>query len=465
MSNIKAISTVSGGTITGVKYTESQIDGDSFEVFFENYYKWLTEDNLVENALSHLRSSTVWKQEENIHKRQNPINAFSIEYNKFTSNKTLGDIQNAIENRKTHLERVIFNAVDFTNGIEFRFQNLDKPTRRLGNGKYIVPRDRMSKIKLGDALAASSAFPGGFEPMGFPNDFFGRDVKLDEVGLMDGGIIDNQGTSSLLTSKEEDSKYKLYFINDVASPDIQKPFKFSSKSRFIKVLTYLSSIPSLIFFSFLTILFFVKNWIFLYSIAIIVTAVMASVQFLFLYVTKQIKRETGILENLFISPRKFGFFLIDRIQSLVKMANDVFLKSARRRNYGRVYEQLKDNVSTNAIYELRCIDGEPENARKWEEIKKYTGEIPDKMKSISEFSSKFDTTLWFGKDDKILKEVVACGEYTSCYNLISYLVTKHPDKIQKEGSAYVFFQELLKLWNQLKKNPYYIVDERKEIFS
>ena len=87
LENVKAISTVSGGTITGVKYAQSQIEEKDFQVFFDEYYKWLAKDELTSNALSHLRWPLIWNQPENKHKRKNPINAFAIEYNKLTKRR------------------------------------------------------------------------------------------------------------------------------------------------------------------------------------------------------------------------------------------------------------------------------------------------------------------------------------------------------------------------------------------
>lgn len=470
LQNVKAISTVSGGTITGVKYVESQISKKTFDVFFEEYYCWLKEDKLAGNALSHLKSNKVWNKKENIHKkRKNPINAFSIEYNEFTYHKTLGDIQDLIKKRGTHLERVIFNASDFTNGVEFRFLNIDKQGRKLGNSKVPNINPLVDKIKLGDALAASSAFPGGFEPISFPNDYFDNtDPNLSEIGLMDGGIIDNQGISSLLTSEDEDSLYGLYFINDVASPNISEPFNFSSKNVFIKILTFLSSIPSLILLIGLTIYFFLKSWLLLYSLAIVITFLMFGIQFLLFIAAKKMAKATGIVDKLFIPPRKLGFYILDRINSLIKMSNDVFLKSSRRRNYSRIYARMENRVSTNTIYELRCKNGEPENSKLWESIRAYTKDITPAMKDISNTSAAFGTTLWFSKSDKennILDKLIACGEYTACYNLISFLVINHIKEIETGGEAHQIFNELLVLWGDLCKNPYAILEGRKQKFK
>ena len=471
LDKVKAISTVSGGTITGVKYTQSQVDGQIFSDFFEEYYCWLKEDKLAEKAIGNLKSGKVWRKEENKHKRHNPINAFAIEYNTFTLNRTLGNVQTAIEAKKIGLERVVFNATDFTNGMRFRFQNTDG-NRKLGNNKINAVNKELNKqidyIKLGDILASSSAFPGGFEPIGFPNDFFSsNDFTMEEVGLMDGGIIDNQGISSLLTSTK---MYDLYLINDVSSPYIGSPFKFASRNRGIKLLTYLSSIPVLVILLFLTVLFFLKNWFILYSISLILTTCMIAFQGLLLFASRLMRKETGILEKLILPPRRLGYYLWDRLNSLIQLSGEVFLKNNRRSNYTRIYSKLNSKIATSTIYELRCNNdtGKPENESDWDEIKKYTGEIKEPMKSVAKKATSFGTTLWFSpKDEKnnMLDAIIACGEFTTCYNLISFLVKNHPSEIVKEGDVHDFFNYLLGVWKKFGENPYHLIEERKQIIG
>jgi predicted acylesterase/phospholipase RssA len=53
-SQIKALSTVSGGTFTGVKYVISLVEGQDFKLFFEEYYQSLKMSNLVADGLHEL---------------------------------------------------------------------------------------------------------------------------------------------------------------------------------------------------------------------------------------------------------------------------------------------------------------------------------------------------------------------------------------------------------------------------
>ena len=470
LEKVNLVSTVSGGTITGVKYAQSQTDGNGFPFFFKEYYDWLKEDALAKNALRHISSSKVWKKQGNEHKRKNPINAFAIEYNIFTHHRTLGQVEDAIENGKTNLKRVVFNTTDFTHSMGFRFQN-SKGRSILGNRKVqgLNLDQCTSKLKLGDILASSSAFPGGFEPIGFPHDFISKEERkkagldaMNEIGLMDGGIIDNQGISSILTSGK---KYDLYFISDVASPYPEESFKFAQSNSIIKILSYLTSLPILILALGLMTYFFVKKYLILTATFVFLTTVMAGFQFLFYFANRMLKKEMGVLDHLKIHPRRFGYYIFDRITSLLKMTTEVFLKNARRSNYESIYSKFQNKMSTSAIYELRCDNDEekPENQKLWDTIKLTTGEIPENMRLVATYAASFGTTLWFSPEQKekgMLDAVVACGEFTACYNLLAFMIRYYPDEIRTGGVLNKLYNETTLIWDQFKKDPYFLLASR-----
>lgn len=473
LESVKTISTVSGGTITGVKWAQSQTDGESFEKFFSDYYNWLKKDELTNRAIGHIKRSKEWNLPGNEHKKRNPINAFALEYNKLVSHRTLGDVHEAIKNGKTSFNKVMFNTTDFSHSTGFKFQNIttgsilgNKKIQKLGHSL----NDHISEFKLGDILAASSAFPGGFEPISFPNDFVPKNTrkrmgidKMDEIGLMDGGITDNQGISSILSGRKD---YDLFFIADVASPYDKNPFKFSDKNLIIRFLNILANplvfIVTVVLFSF-SIYFNWSRWV--YSVLLILTTLTFALQFLFLYINSLIKKKTGILEKFRILPRKFGFYIFNRINSVLKMTSQVFLKNTRRSNYSSIYSKFYSRISTATIYLLRCDndEGKPENQNDWDKIRKITRDIPDYMKKISEYASSFETTLWFSKKDKnkgMLDAVIACGEFTACFSLIAHLIRNHEEDIKSGGNLNPLYQNTLSLWEKFHDDPYFLLAER-----
>lgn len=475
LEKVRVISTVSGGTITGVKYAQSQAAGLSFDTFFEDYFSWLREDELAKNAIRHIREIGIWNQEENKHKkRKNPINAFAIEYNRLTGQMTLGDVQDAIENNKTHLKRVVFNTTDFTHSMQFRFQNTNGGSL-LGNRKiqelgYDL-KSYLNKFKLGDILASSSAFPGGFEPIGFPNDFVSKvereNIGMNEIGLMDGGIIDNQGISSILSSSKE---YDLYVLNDVASPYPGEPFEFAQSNVVTRILSYLTSLPVLILTLGITVYCITQKYLLLTAAFVFLTTIMMAFQYLFYFANKKLKKEMGVLNKLKIHPRRFGYYVFDRIASLLKMTTEVFLKNARRSNYESIYSKLWNRIVTSTIYELRCDNPEskPEGQNQWDLIKETTGEIPDKMRRVAKYAASFGTTLWFSKEEKekgMLDAVVACGEFTACYNLLAMMVLRYPEDIKENGQLHNLFKKCLVLWEQMKYDPYFLLEKRVSVYK
>ena len=141
---------------------------------------------------------------------------------------TLGQIINA----EISVQEVIFNATEFRNGIACRFQKSASPHARIGNGKISIPKEDAKLIRIADIVAASSCFPGGFEPLAFPGDFVWPNNKVPPavqaavekrlpgdktVAIMDGGIYDNQGISSLLLSddRKKSDPLGMFIISDV----------------------------------------------------------------------------------------------------------------------------------------------------------------------------------------------------------------------------------------------------------
>jgi predicted acylesterase/phospholipase RssA len=237
LEKVKIISTVSGGTITGVVYAKHLVKyKKNFE--FEKFYKFLKSKiftlDLVSDSLSNLKDNSKFK---NPSKSKNVINAFAELYDEhFTQGETF---QIFDELPDTDLEGLTVNSTEFKYGLNFRFVDTGPKSKRLfGNKMLRVNRTIAKEVKLADAIAASSCFPGGFEPIIWPTDFkHENSLKLNEaknieqVGLMDGGIYDNQGISALIAIKD----LSMIIISDVCSPYINKYSEYdenTSKDNF-----------------------------------------------------------------------------------------------------------------------------------------------------------------------------------------------------------------------------------------
>jgi len=471
LENVKAISSVSGGSITAVKYAQSQIEGADFKKFFLEYYTFLKNDDLADQAIKNLGGFRICKNTKFENKKVNPINAFAIEYNKFTNQRSFIDLDDAIEKNSTHLERLIINATDFNTGLPFRFQNTRANRYYFGNKpldkKY---KDYYSRIKLGDALAASSAFPGGFEPILFPHDFtLVDDEELQAISLMDGGIIDNQGTSSFLSGSVFSKKVDLFFISDVSSPYMKK--LEPTKRNFVTVLIgLLCSIPMLALSIGGVIWTYQLDSKIIYSLFFTVFAILLIIQILMLLVSKEVKTMTGSKYKFRMSSLNLGVFFLDRVNSMIHMTSEVSLKGFRRAHANAIYKKYWNKTVSSMIYELRCDNDEnkPENETYWKLIKKELGEIPEIIKSLSTTASKFGTTLWFNDKSNTktptVDSLIACGEVTACFNLLSHFIVHKKDEIKDITSPeYELYTLLKKLWERFKSDPYLLINSRKNL--
>ncbi|MGB5738963.1 MAG: hypothetical protein WBM54_06410, partial [Woeseia sp.] len=119
------------------------------------------------------------------------------------------------------LKEIIFNATEFKSGFAFRFQKSEYQGV-IGNAMISLKEEHAKAIRMADIMAASSCIPGGMEPLMFPQDFhwpgdewrpggkskrpfceqvedYLRDrYNITSVPLMDGGVYDNQGITSII---------------------------------------------------------------------------------------------------------------------------------------------------------------------------------------------------------------------------------------------------------------------------
>jgi hypothetical protein len=84
-----------------------------------------------------------------------------------------------------------------------------------------------------------------------------------------------------------------------------------------------------------------------------------------------------------------------------------------------------------------------------------------------------ETTLWFEKHqligyDSMLNSIIACGQYTMCFNLIEYIerlrkmdgFLLYSKEIQKQID--VLYKGLVKDWQHFNNDPYWMVQQINE---
>lgn len=505
LDNVEAISTVSGGTLVGVAYSKAVYSsGYEFKSFYKDFYSAFKpkNDKLLKNAISKLKNDSIWLKRP--HKKRSLINAFSLTYADMDLFK--GDFKLFENTESTKLKHVCFNATDFSFGLAFRFQN----TGRLGNKPLNCTE--LSKIKneiqLSDVIASSSCFPLGFEPLVFPDDFFKNNKSknykalkrqekfINGVGIMDGGITDNQGIGSMVNIsklKERKKPLDLIIVNDVGSykmiPWQAESSKISSKKSLkdsiLGILNYFSI--RWVYWVILAagVLFLVLNsfqiikqtaWSSLYILGGLITGVGITLIFLGLFAS--LAKIIGISWFKSMFKKKIPEVLIDdvvsfqyldvslikrmlteRATSTVKLVNDVFLKQIRRLNYDLIYssKDLHHKIITSTVYELNGKNTPYRKNDFNENIKPIPSET---LRKIALTASETPTTLWWDEKDikkDRMRSLIACGQFTTCYNLINHILKLkqkgiHSTEIEK------MYKELVKDWKEFNKDPQFMIE-------
>jgi predicted acylesterase/phospholipase RssA len=485
LERVKVLSTVSGGSITGMIYALKKQEGASFDEFYNFLLDKLNTVDLLKNGIDKLNPTETWPHP---YKNKNLINVFADQYDREFTN---GALMSVFSSMHSHLEAVVFNCTEFENGVNFRFRN--PGSKQSGNFYNRIPSSQLKEVKLSDVMAASSCFPGGFEPMRWPNDFAHDDApqlsaQLEEdflngikpLGVMDGGIYDNQGIDSILRYKEgQDPPYfDLIIISDVASPDMTPYVPFQEKPKTglreltlkelkkrIKVIDGLVDVflCGVLLSGFLAPLFFGTgdSWITgaCFTVAGFASVILIGKALLFKWLHHSVFGLLLKIRNVipaFFLKRLANFnieelslhriepLLFDRFNSLLTLLSSVFLKVVRRLNYNRLYENedykfrrfsslIKCLTRNNLAEDVQQVSSAPgasilraSAARKAQSFFKgiYQSDIGPEIQSVVEEAAAFGTTLWFteqAKMDEILKKLVATGQITMCYNLILYL--------------------------------------------
>jgi len=522
LENVKMLSTVSGGTITGIVYTLHRQQGRSFEAIYAFLLEKLRTLDLLKLGIEKLNPDAPWL---NPYKRKNLINAFAELYDEhFTAGATFA----ALDTMQCHLEAVAFNSTEFNNAVDFRFRN--RGTGIFGNFYLRINNAQAAEIRLSDAMAASSCFPGGFEPILWPNDFLHEAApnlraiqQPTPIGIMDGGIYDNQGIDTILRYKSsaketaETPYFDCIIISDVSSP-YMAPFTPSTEgkkeglnqitlgqayrrlratNRFVNWLVpclaiFLCGLPEL--------------WSYTNTVGTGISLTLAFVLLLAwslkLTLVRKLKRIPGHLKNFLLKKNPHMEFylaklsnldlgelslhrarplLFDRLNSLLSLLLNVFLKVVRRLNYNLVYNDDRWDFRriANLIHKLTRNDYETAGRRSSEErtaqvrenslfTGDYEKDLGPNIAAIAEAASDFGTTLWFTPEDQLggtLDKLVATGQFTMCYNIIEYLenllFTPGFKNLEKESQSALqtLLDQAKKDWARFKADPIFLVKE------
>lgn len=492
LSQLKMLSTVSGGTFTGAKYVVSLVNKQQFRDFFEEFYFLLRDTEFLKEGLKHLVKSRGVVPSG----RQNAIVSAAQVYDETLLQTDGGKsvLFGSILDSDIPIQEVIFNATDFHSGVAFRFQKSADPRAKIGNYFVWVSKEAAKMIRVADIVAASSCIPPGFEPMVFPVDFVWpgntvppdvlharEDVEEDveSVPLMDGGIYDNTGIDSLVLADRRQagpgSSLGLVIMSDVT----QKSKKLHEYPEEIKVVPltvgginiiiwgiYLLLLISAVVLGYeLFRIFQNREFKFLWDFFLYLTPfvlVLSAVGALW-WCREKMK---AILEETIPQVGRIFWDQLKRLTltRLVNMANrryqsvfdlnaSVFMDRIRQLTYKRIYankDYFKKRLP-NYIYHLQSGHHFSDKLLNLG-VKKPTKDL---QKAIDE-AAEMPTAMWFDKDKPYeLPCLVVCGQATICYNLMKHAVRLHGDRVTYTPE----WDTLVRDWNRLRQNPYVLLEE------
>ena len=422
LDKVKFISSASGGSITNLMLCNLTRQGKDFSFIFHRLVSLMNGCDLMDEVFFLLNNDAMWAGRPQ--KSRNLINAFSMAYDlRFFKSGTLSSLFQTPISQGYVVEETCINTTEFDNGMNFRFG-----TKGLIGNKYLhfktdgTSLQTAGNVKLGDILACSSCFPGGFEPLMFPQDLTHSGLTEEQLntaifesdsysgkqtiaslnnqpvrfGFMDGGIDDNQGIYAFLLADERTGgPYDFYFTCDVTSNFLQSPFRFPDEPK-----------ASLLQQTWPKLLKRIKGYLNRYILTGILTLVLgivlciftttrpagllicgaATTSLLLPYVAYRfMKSQVGKLVSSFLPPAQPGqpenswllifnrykdgllslslskliAMLVARASSVLLLASTVYLKKIRRISYDYLYGEKAKSVYANLIDQANAQTASP----------------------------------------------------------------------------------------------------------
>jgi len=526
LERTRILCTISAGSFVGVKYITTLKKGGTIRDCYDSLYKFMSRCDLVSESLRFLSDDKSWK----MGLQRSLINSFAFTYHKDFESENFGLLWE--ETKPIHVKEICFSATEFNFALPFRFQKTEKTKLKvggirdehIGNEKIHIPLEVAKEIRLADIIAASSCFPFGFEPINFPDDFvypesdklknkaflpqftFDGDKINYPVVLMDGSIDDNQGTEAVIIAEERMQHYPenlkhlcsddvktvdLYIISEVSPPATEtdivqssdkipwyQKFTFDTARNFGITCALIGSVS--IFYAFFAAH---KLSIIFLSIFGTLTGLTAIILLIFSAGLTGLTRKMGVPEFvvkriLHFDKLKFGTLynmVLRRRESGMKLVTNVFLKQMKWFSYERIFGDAlwRSRIMVNGARKLTYAHVQ-KRRHKYFYFNAELLEPGEEMMLVAAKANTMKTTLWFTteelKGDKnMLDTIIACGQFTTCFNLLEYIEkTLKRAKYKNDYESYdaqtkedinKLQAELFADWRKFKEDPYWMVKE------
>ena len=478
LDRLTTLSTISGGTITGAAYAVSLVRGESFNAFYRRLYGALGEHHVVDDALAR-----VFGGKEPLSLIRAAAGVYADEA--FVGDTSLGDVA-ALDKGP---QEFVFSATELHSGNAYRFQTSRRSRARVGTTKMWVPNEVASRVRLADVVAASSCFPGAFEPFRFPDDFAwdgGVEAVRAKLGfghpvpLMDGGLYDNQGIDGVRTVYErrrDDQRLReglgLFFLSDTSR---DRTPMFESEDRRgrgtltiggVRLIGRVAAGAAL-------------AWVMLaglLAMGVVGDGSFARVVRGYVTVVSWVVA-LGVLGTWAWGRTRVRAWLEDQGNAvrvpIWRRVRDVPVRDAVRMgevrlravfalltsvSTKRVRRLIQTSVHTGGGFEGRFADaliyGLTRTRRSFPWMEPSEGLV-----ALAEAGTEAPTTLWFD-DPSRLPSLVACGQATACHSLIEFLIHERgvceqfPHTLESRT-----FERLRAVWERLQADPFALIHER-----
>lgn len=491
---VKVLTSVSGGSIPALKYMLACAKGQPIDEMVQELFSFLCNGDLFTPALQSLRA-------EKANRNASSIKIMADVYDKcLFDGATMGNLIDNID--RIPVKDYTALATDFDNSLPFRFRITSGYTSTgeklrygvFGNKYYSIGRSVVPHIKMGEAMACSSCFPSGFEPMMYPDDFqVSQDPDIvgninKRFGIMDGGIIDNQGIEPIQRAESRlagirkdktrtDKAIDLLIISDVTEDEVDDPYAPCEQllPKWIGDLTMGRMRNFGIISEVVSMVLFVAALMLGNSFWLGVATVLLAIITLLNVAGALLKNKMfGAIENTFIGDRarfithlKFASveaMLMNRAKSLVTLTSEVFLNRLRTMNYDTIFSDgaWQNRVITSNIHDLK-----PDES--WEK-KRSEGDphvvelIPSEaMFQNTLLAASMGSTLWFTAQDNangMPQAILASGQYHMCRRLLTYIdhIEKNPTNTTDAHSLLIACRpQLLEAWKRFQSDPLWMV--------
>ncbi len=420
LQQVKVLSSVAGGSLTGAMYTTTLWKKQPFSQCFNRLYSLMKNTDLVDEGLRRLGH-----EEWPAFKTRNLANAIAQVYHELFFDETFEIFW---QNGNDHLDEIIFTTTESSGKEAFRFQKTLNDEGYFGSRRYQIPLSAAKEIRIADVVAASFCFPGGFEPMTFPHDFQhadathlnqwmknspSGDINTYPVKIMDGGASENHGIGSAIQAERrvregtnknnaETEHINLLIFSDVATPDIN---------------------------------------------------------------TLEMNLTDHILSGKKTSPQRENSVL-RRIRNMFSRRGNLFSGVLSGQQHERSYRTLM-----NSVFELR--EGQVSRSVPHKKALNLMDAIPEPgrhVERVSDIAASVGTALWFtpeeleGKENK-LDSLIACGSFDMCFQLLKYIECLYQtagdrnfnDKAREQVGE--LYRQVQQDWEDFRKDPFRIVEQ------